>query len=162
MTLLMLSSLWVYLSLLMATPMHPLSTGMMLLFLAFINCVLIATLSPWYAYMLFFIFIGGVLVMFAYIASLSPNSKFSLNNQLVTITLTIVSMCCLTGMNSAKSHQMNTEFKLATNNMTETLGSLYFQNSTSCVLLLACALLLTMVASVKLCSPKNGALRPFR
>nr|YP_008757970.1 NADH dehydrogenase subunit 6 [Solenaia oleivora]AGW24343.1 NADH dehydrogenase subunit 6 [Solenaia oleivora] len=161
MTLLTMSTLWLYSMLSMVLPMHPLSLGMMVLMLAFINCVLIASMSPWYAYMLFFIFIGGMLVMFAYIASLSPNTTFSINSQLMPAILTSITIIFSTNLNLMSNHFANPELDLSVNTSTQTLSSLYSHDGNSCVILLACILLFTMVASVKLCKPKMGALRPY-
>nr|YP_009680593.1 NADH dehydrogenase subunit 6 [Microcondylaea bonellii]QDH07380.1 NADH dehydrogenase subunit 6 [Microcondylaea bonellii] len=161
MTLLMLSTLWLYSTLSMILPMHPLSLGMMILILAFINCILIATMSPWYAYMLFFIFIGGMLVMFAYIASLSPNTTFSINNQLMPTILTMLIVLFSNNLSLKSNYLVNPELNLSLNTSTQALSSLYSYNGNSCVILLASVLLFTMVAAVKLCKPKSGALRPY-
>nr|YP_004222591.1 NADH dehydrogenase subunit 6 [Sinohyriopsis schlegelii]ADU57237.1 NADH dehydrogenase subunit 6 [Sinohyriopsis schlegelii] len=161
MTLLVLSTMWLYSVLTMTLPMHPLSLGMMVLLLAFISCTLISMSSPWYAYMLFFIFIGGMLVMFAYIASLSPNTTFSLNSQLMPLILTSLTLTFSKELSFIPNYQTNSSLELSVNNLTQTLSSLYTQNGTTCVILLACMLLFTMVASVKLCKPKSGALRPY-
>nr|YP_009536812.1 NADH dehydrogenase subunit 6 [Parvasolenaia rivularis]AOW43959.1 NADH dehydrogenase subunit 6 [Parvasolenaia rivularis] len=162
MTLLILSTLWLYSMLTMALPMHPLSLGMMILVLAFINCTLIASMSPWYAYMLFFIFIGGMLVMFAYIASLSPNTTFSLNSQAMPIIMTATLLAFSTSLGPSSNYLTNPELDLSLKASSQALSSLYLYNSgNSCVILLACVLLFTMVASVKICKPKMGALRPY-
>nr|DAB41897.1 TPA_asm: NADH dehydrogenase subunit 6 [Uniomerus tetralasmus] len=160
-TLLTLSTLWVYSMISMLLPMYPLSLGLMVLLLALITCALIATISPWYAYMLFFIFIGGMLVMFAYIASLTPNMTFSINNQLLPTMSTLTVFFMTKNLSFTPNHKNNTELEPGINDMTEALSFLYSPNGISAVILLACLLLFTMVASVKLCKPKMGALRPF-
>nr|YP_003354959.1 NADH dehydrogenase subunit 6 [Quadrula quadrula]ACQ91016.1 NADH dehydrogenase subunit 6 [Quadrula quadrula] len=160
-TLLTLSIMWIYSILTMTLPMYPLSLGVMVLLLAFITCTIIATISPWYAYMLFFIFIGGMLVMFAYIASLTPNMTFSINNQLMPMILTLTIFFSIKNLSFTPNNQTNTELSLSINDKTQALSFLYSSNGTNCVILLACILLFTMVASVKLCKPKSGALRPF-
>nr|YP_009913071.1 NADH dehydrogenase subunit 6 [Pleurobema oviforme]QLJ92883.1 NADH dehydrogenase subunit 6 [Pleurobema oviforme] len=161
MTLLTLSTIWMYSILTMTLPMYPLSLGMMVLLLAFISCTIIATMSPWYAYMLFFIFIGGMLVMFAYIASLTPNVTFSMNNQLMPLVLTGIIIFSFKNLNFTPNHQTSPELKLSINESLQALSFLYSINGISCIILLACILLFTMVASVKLCKPKSGALRPY-
>nr|YP_009645774.1 NADH dehydrogenase subunit 6 [Schistodesmus lampreyanus]QBS54499.1 NADH dehydrogenase subunit 6 [Schistodesmus lampreyanus] len=160
MTLMTISLLWAYTMLSMTLPMHPLSLGIMVLLLAFINCTLIATISPWYSYMLFFIFIGGMLVMFAYIASLSPNMTFSINNPLMPITLTIVSIFSFNNLSLTSNHQTSTELNMSINDCSG-FSFLYMENGIVCIILLASMLLFAMVASVKICKPKMGALRPF-
>nr|WRW55946.1 NADH dehydrogenase subunit 6 [Pseudocuneopsis yangshuoensis] len=161
MTLTIISTLWTYTMLSMTLPMHPLSLGIMVLLLAFLNCTLIATISPWYSYMLFFIFIGGMLVMFAYIASLSPNMTFSINNPLMPVILTVISLFNFKNPMLASNYQANMELNATVNDAMQTLSFLYMENGVTCVILLACMLLFTLVASVKICKPKMGALRPF-
>nr|YP_009183172.1 NADH dehydrogenase subunit 6 [Potamilus leptodon]ALM54902.1 NADH dehydrogenase subunit 6 [Potamilus leptodon] len=161
MTLLSLLTIWIYSVLSMTLPMYPLSLGMMILLLAFITCTIVATMSPWYAYMLFFIFIGGMLVMFAYIASLTPNMTFAINNQLMPIVLTTIIILSINNFNSTPNHQTNPNLSLSINDSTYALSFLYSTNGEKCIILLACILLFTMVATVKLCKPKSGALRPY-
>nr|YP_009127923.1 NADH dehydrogenase subunit 6 [Lanceolaria grayii]AHY88480.1 NADH dehydrogenase subunit 6 [Lanceolaria grayii] len=161
MTLAIISTLWMYMMLSMTLPMHPLSLGIMVLLLAFLNCLLIATVSPWYSYMLFFIFIGGMLVMFAYIASLSPNTTFSINSPLMPSMLALLFLSCFKNSSLTSIHQTNTEISSSINDKTQILSFLYTQNGTTCIILLACMLLFTLIASVKICKPKSGALRPF-
>nr|YP_009373464.1 NADH dehydrogenase subunit 6 [Cumberlandia monodonta]AQT38561.1 NADH dehydrogenase subunit 6 [Cumberlandia monodonta] len=142
-------------------PNTPLSLGLMVLLLAFISCTLIASMSPWYAYMLFFIFIGGMLVMFAYIASLSPNTTFSVNNQLVPLTFMLLTFFPLKDSASAILSTESSELKLSVSSATQSLSFLYSPQGATMLMLLAGILLFTMVASVKLCKPIAGALRPF-
>nr|YP_010567878.1 NADH dehydrogenase subunit 6 [Lasmigona complanata]UZC55587.1 NADH dehydrogenase subunit 6 [Lasmigona complanata] len=160
MTLMIISTMWAYTMLSMTLPMHPLPLGIMVLLLAFLNCALIATISPWYSYMLFFIFIGGMLVMFAYIASLSPNMTFSINSPLMPLSLTIFSLLNFKSMKLTSDYQTNTNINFSVKDTTQALSSLYMQNGIICVIILACMLLYALVASVKICKPKSGALRP--
>nr|YP_010233982.1 NADH dehydrogenase subunit 6 [Physunio superbus]QTA71665.1 NADH dehydrogenase subunit 6 [Physunio superbus] len=161
MMLLLLSTLSLYSLLSMTLPMHPLSLGMMVLLLAFINCATTASMSPWYAYLLFFIFIGGMLVMFAYIASLSPNMTFSINNQIMPVALTITSLLLLTSPSLTSNSKVNQELSLSLMTTNYSMSSLYLQNGNMCLALLAFLLLISMIIAVKLCKPKMGALRPF-
>merc|ERR1712048_1251973 len=56
---------------------QPLSLGIIIMISSLFLCVLTAlTLSSWYAYILFLIYVGGLLVIFAYVAALSPNVLF--------------------------------------------------------------------------------------
>nr|YP_009020411.1 NADH dehydrogenase subunit 6 [Lamprotula gottschei]AHL24850.1 NADH dehydrogenase subunit 6 [Lamprotula gottschei] len=159
-TLMIISLLWAYTMLSMTLPMHPLSLGSSII-TSIINCTLIATISPWYSYMLFFIFIGGMLVMFAYIASLSPNMTFSINNPLMPITLTTISIFSFNSLSLTSNYQTNTELNMSINDTVQALSFLYMEKGIVCVMLLASMLLFTLVASVKICKPKTGALRPF-
>nr|YP_004425065.1 NADH dehydrogenase subunit 6 [Lasmigona compressa]ADL62644.1 NADH dehydrogenase subunit 6 [Lasmigona compressa] len=161
MTLMIISTLWMFIMLSMTLPMHPLPLGIMVLLLAFLNCIIIAMISPWYSYMLFFIFIGGMLVMFAYIASLSPNMTFSINNPLMPFTLTIFSLLSFKTLSLTSNYSINTSIDHSIMNTIQILSFLYTQNGITCVIILACMLLFTLVTSIKVCKPKKGALRPF-
>nr|YP_009378635.1 NADH dehydrogenase subunit 6 [Pseudunio marocanus]ARH56119.1 NADH dehydrogenase subunit 6 [Pseudunio marocanus] len=161
MTLLLLSTIWMYCTLNMIFPMHPLSLGLMVLLLAFISCTLIASASPWYAYMLFFIFIGGMLVMFAYIASLSPNTTFSINNQLIPLIFMLFTIYLSKDSTTISSAGENSELESSISLMAQSLSFLYSDRGATMLTLLACMLLFTMVIAVKLCKPTAGALRPY-
>nr|YP_010148083.1 NADH dehydrogenase subunit 6 [Potamilus streckersoni]QQV68443.1 NADH dehydrogenase subunit 6 [Potamilus streckersoni]UUA64275.1 NADH dehydrogenase subunit 6 [Potamilus streckersoni] len=160
-TLLSLLIIWIYLMLSMTLPMYPLSLGAMILLLAFIICVIVATMSPWYAYMLFFIFIGSMLVMFAYIASLTPNMTFAINNQLMPTILTVITTLGINNSEPTQNHQTNPNLSLSIDDSTQALSFLYSTIGESCIILLATVLLFTMVVSVKLCKPMSGALKPY-
>nr|YP_232822.1 NADH dehydrogenase subunit 6 [Eriocheir sinensis]AAP22054.1 NADH dehydrogenase subunit 6 [Eriocheir sinensis]ACJ44972.1 NADH dehydrogenase subunit 6 [Eriocheir sinensis]AJD76854.1 NADH dehydrogenase subunit 6 [Eriocheir sinensis]AJF48570.1 NADH dehydrogenase subunit 6 [Eriocheir sinensis]AKA67047.1 NADH dehydrogenase subunit 6 [Eriocheir sinensis] len=73
---------------------HPLAMGLML----FIQTVLISitigvsNFSFWFSYILFLVFLGGMLVLFIYIASLASNESFSFS--LITFFFAII----LTGL----------------------------------------------------------------
>nr|YP_009373436.1 NADH dehydrogenase subunit 6 [Mutela dubia]AQT38519.1 NADH dehydrogenase subunit 6 [Mutela dubia] len=162
MTLVLLTLLWTFCSLNLILPMHPLSLGIMVFILAMTTCFLIALSSPWYAYMLFFIFIGGMLVMFAYIASLSPNSTFSLNHQTGMIFVVPTMFLIMTTYSQTPNslQTINTTLNAQNNNM-QSFNFLYSITGANTLILLACILLLTLVVVVKLTKPSSGPLRPF-
>nr|YP_009538434.1 NADH dehydrogenase subunit 6 [Conus betulinus]AYU74159.1 NADH dehydrogenase subunit 6 [Conus betulinus] len=56
---------------------QPLSLGLVIMILTLFMCLVSGmTISAWYGYILFLIYVGGLLVMFAYVAALSPNVLF--------------------------------------------------------------------------------------
>nr|BAJ09676.1 NADH dehydrogenase subunit 6 [Batillaria cumingii] len=56
---------------------QPLSLGLSIMLSTMLLCLLVGLyLSSWYGYILFLIYVGGLLVMFAYVAALSPNVLF--------------------------------------------------------------------------------------
>nr|APH08748.1 NADH dehydrogenase subunit 6 [Glyphostoma sp. JEU-2016] len=56
---------------------QPLSLGLVIMVSTLLMCVGSAImLSQWYGYILFLIYVGGLLVMFAYVAALAPNVLF--------------------------------------------------------------------------------------
>nr|WDW26458.1 NADH dehydrogenase subunit 6 [Branchinella kugenumaensis] len=71
-----------YLMILMVTSLmlflnHPLSFALSLFVQTLLICLIISQVSYWVPLILFLIFLGGILVMFMYVASLSSNEKFS-------------------------------------------------------------------------------------
>nr|WIM50676.1 NADH dehydrogenase subunit 6 [Conus ventricosus] len=56
---------------------QPLSLGLIIMISTLFMCLVSGmTISVWYGYILFLIYVGGLLVMFAYVAALSPNVLF--------------------------------------------------------------------------------------
>nr|QGT77228.1 NADH dehydrogenase subunit 6 [Potamiscus montosus] len=68
---------------------HPLSMGLNLLIQTIIISLStgLVTYSFWFSYTLFLIFLGGMLVLFIYIASLASNEFFFLSSILFTFTV---------------------------------------------------------------------------
>lgn len=63
---------------LMPTMMQPLRLGLCIIVLTGISCLLVGVvISSWYGYVLFLVYVGGLLVMFAYVSALAPNTFFS-------------------------------------------------------------------------------------
>nr|YP_009564020.1 NADH dehydrogenase subunit 6 [Ibacus alticrenatus]QAX91370.1 NADH dehydrogenase subunit 6 [Ibacus alticrenatus] len=88
-----------FLSLLFMQLTHPLSAGIILL----IQTTLIALSSGllsnsfWFSYILFLIFLGGMLVLFIYVASLASNESFKLSLfSLLLIVFSTISVSFLT------------------------------------------------------------------
>nr|ATN41174.1 NADH dehydrogenase subunit 6 [Diptera sp. 69 LC-2017] len=71
---------------------HPLSMGFFLLIQTFNICLLIGISleSFWFSYILFIVFIGGMLVMFIYVTSLASNEKFKFSPKLIFFSLFFV------------------------------------------------------------------------
>nr|YP_003734725.1 NADH dehydrogenase subunit 6 [Opisthopatus cinctipes]ADE05874.1 NADH dehydrogenase subunit 6 [Opisthopatus cinctipes] len=65
---------------------HPLSAGVLIIMQTLIICVIIGTQSMnfWYSYILFLIFLGGLLVLFIYISSLAQNEMFNFGSKWFT------------------------------------------------------------------------------
>nr|ASM82810.1 NADH dehydrogenase subunit 6 [Neoperla sp. FS-2017] len=59
---------------------HPLAMGLTLLIQTLLVCLIsgLTTQTFWFSYMLFLVFLGGLLVLFIYVTSLASNEMFSL------------------------------------------------------------------------------------
>ena len=80
------------LSLLFTRLVHPLSMGLTLLIQTiFISLAAgLSTYSYWFSYILFIIFLGGILVLFIYVTSLAANERFSFSYSTLTISLILL------------------------------------------------------------------------
>lgn len=131
---------------------NPLSLAIIILTIAITTALLIALLiSSWIAFLLFLIYIGGILVIFAYFVATSPNFPINIKIPL-TIRFFIFSVLLYLLQNtspqivSIKSSSLNT---------------FYSTHTTSTLIILALILLLTIIIVVKLVSLPKGPLRPF-
>nr|YP_010262130.1 NADH dehydrogenase subunit 6 [Esanthelphusa dugasti]UIB42737.1 NADH dehydrogenase subunit 6 [Esanthelphusa dugasti] len=84
-TIMILSLLFTFLN-------HPLSMGLTLLVQTIIISIFVGffTFSFWFSYILFLIFLGGLLVLFIYVASLASNEKFSFSLSMMLIMMTFM------------------------------------------------------------------------
>nr|QJQ37613.1 NADH dehydrogenase subunit 6 [Graphium parus] len=60
---------------------HPLSMGFLILMQTMLTCLLSGMLihSYWFSYILFLVFLGGLLVLFIYVSSIASNELFKFN-----------------------------------------------------------------------------------
>nr|YP_009509549.1 NADH dehydrogenase subunit 6 [Cardisoma carnifex]AUM82374.1 NADH dehydrogenase subunit 6 [Cardisoma carnifex] len=78
---------------------HPLAMGLMLLIQTILISVTVgvSTYSFWFSYILFLVFLGGMLVLFIYVASLASNETFFFKASLLLFfsTMILFSLMCL-------------------------------------------------------------------
>nr|UUJ36911.1 NADH dehydrogenase subunit 6 [Epeorus dayongensis] len=65
------------------TMTHPLAMGLILLCQTLLIALITGLLAPsfWFSYVLFLVFLGGMLVLFIYVTSLASNEMFSISAQ---------------------------------------------------------------------------------
>lgn len=134
---------------------NPLSITLIIIFIALIIALTFClTLSSWYAFLIFLIYVGGILVIFAYFTATSPNQqKISTKKIIITISITftiiltiLITIKLETTLTLTKSHQL---IRIFTSHNIYTL------------ILITLILLITIVIVVKLCSRSKGPLRTF-
>nr|UBI44061.1 NADH dehydrogenase subunit 6 [Paratectonatica tigrina] len=143
---------------------QPLSLGLSIIVSTLFMCMLTAMIiSPWYGYILFLIYVGGLLVMFAYVSALSPNVLFKGGGAVIFFIFLLTLMTILfyfymfkdTSMTSYLS--MNSELKEL-----KTYGTQLVSPHTASILIgLGIILLITLVVVVKICYYQQAPLRPF-
>nr|YP_010506521.1 NADH dehydrogenase subunit 6 [Korinchia angustiabdomena]QGW56731.1 NADH dehydrogenase subunit 6 [Korinchia angustiabdomena]UXF58239.1 NADH dehydrogenase subunit 6 [Korinchia angustiabdomena] len=150
---------------------HPLSMGMMLLLQTIMICCIsgLMTKSFWFSYILFLIFIGGMLVLFIYVTSLASNEMFSLSMKTTMIIFTsfMLLMTIIFFMDKMilMFNSMNNEMISLTNlnsyiqENTLNLNKLYNYPTNMITILLINYLLITLIATVKITKLFYGPIR---
>lgn len=140
-------------TLLLAT--SPLFLGLWIIFIALnISIFLALTYTTWLGIMLFLIYVGGLLVMFAYFVALTPNLVIEGNTILSLATIT--NICLLSTISFIALRDIKHFSKV----FQLPIRSLIAENIFA-ILIIALVLFFALVAVVKLCSNFSAPLRPF-
>nr|QHE65365.1 NADH dehydrogenase subunit 6 [Neptuneopsis gilchristi] len=144
---------------------QPLSLGLVIMFSTFLMCFISSmTLSSWYGYILFLIYVGGLLVMFAYVAALSPNTLFGSTKPIMVFILLLTPMILyintypfidLSSMGNLKDYSSLKFLKMYSTEMVS-------PQMVSILIGLGTILLITLVVVVKICYYHHASLRPFK
>nr|YP_010032845.1 NADH dehydrogenase subunit 6 [Parastratiosphecomyia szechuanensis]QOW38330.1 NADH dehydrogenase subunit 6 [Parastratiosphecomyia szechuanensis] len=152
---------------------HPLAMGLMLLIQSFLICLITGLMfnSFWYSYILFLVFLGGLLILFIYITSLASNEMFSFSMKILTSMVVLFSIIVLflliTDNMLIYSIFKNDMMNLMTSNMNYSstnkmsLINLYNFPINLITIMLMNYLLLTLIAVVKITNSFYGPLRPM-
>nr|WHU31460.1 NADH dehydrogenase subunit 6 [Claassenia sp. 2 YNX-2023a] len=151
---------------------HPLAMGMMLLLQTLFICLIAGfmTQSFWFSYILFLVFLGGLLVLFIYVTSLASNELFSLSTPNLLFSLTLLSLASiflfftdpLIWAHLPQSNDMLslTNPPIQMEEASAPLIKLYNTPTSMITLMLALYLFLTLIAVVKITQVFAGPLRP--
>nr|YP_010730293.1 NADH dehydrogenase subunit 6 [Blondelia inclusa]WEG23160.1 NADH dehydrogenase subunit 6 [Blondelia inclusa] len=148
---------------------HPLTMGLMLLIQTNLICFMTGLISKtfWFSYILFLVFIGGMLVLFIYITSLASNEMFTLSMKLMItyFMMFMIFMVILFYMDKNFFQYKNIEtmsiFNLNSYILENSLSinKLYnFPNNLLTIMLMN-YLLITLIAVVKITKLFKGPLR---
>nr|YP_010759126.1 NADH dehydrogenase subunit 6 [Melanesthes exilidentata]WEX49716.1 NADH dehydrogenase subunit 6 [Melanesthes exilidentata] len=141
---------------------HPISAGVILL----MNTVTISLITGnlnqnfWFSYILFLILIGGMLILFMYMTSIASNEKFKTNIFLLTIIIPspliawVINSSIKSTINNNETLMLNEEI-----NMNTSLIKYINLPLSGILLFLMIYLLLTLIATVKITSFKQGSIR---
>nr|YP_010835865.1 NADH dehydrogenase subunit 6 [Pila virens]WGC89384.1 NADH dehydrogenase subunit 6 [Pila virens] len=143
---------------------QPLSMGLTIMLSTFLMCLSGSLFfSPWYMYILFLVYVGGLLVMFAYVAALMPNMLFTKNKDLFLFFMLQVLMFCLFYFNVVKCPETMSMQEYLNEKMLWFYGvELISDQMFSVFIGLAIILLLNLIAVVKICYYYFGSLRPYK
>nr|YP_010692519.1 NADH dehydrogenase subunit 6 [Ixias pyrene]WBV74672.1 NADH dehydrogenase subunit 6 [Ixias pyrene] len=153
---------------------HPLAMGLLILLQTMLLSLFIGlfTSTYWFSYILFLIFLGGLLVLFIYISSIASNELiiFSLK-----MKLSILSMMFLIFMFSIFNYKNLNLLNLFNNNVMEkffhsflffqetkiNLSKLYNNQTFFITMMLIIYLFITLIAVIKITNIFFGPLRSF-
>nr|YP_010713115.1 NADH dehydrogenase subunit 6 [Oscinella pusilla]WDA93981.1 NADH dehydrogenase subunit 6 [Oscinella pusilla] len=151
---------------------HPLAMGLLLMFQTiFISIITgLITKTFWFSYILFLIFLGGMLVLFIYITSLASNEMFSMSIKSFIFSTSffftfMIMIYFLMDNSMLNMNMLNEEMNSIDNNnlfYTEnslSLNKLYNMPTNYITILLMNYLLITLIAIVKITKLFYGPLR---
>lgn len=141
---------------------HPLSIGLIVLLQTIIISILRGFISQrfWFSYVLFLVFLGGILILFIYVTSLASNEIFYLSTKISLLTLILLSI--LFTINEPNILVNNIEIiteRIINNDIINQLIKLYNRSTGRITIMLAIYLFLTLIAVVKITSVSRGPLR---
>ena len=141
-----------------STPLipNPLTLGIWVLLIAILITIFLAIpLTSWFSIIIFLIYIGGLLVIFAYFSAIDPNKKLGLTIPLlVAIILALVVLTILRNYTVTQLiHLINPKFKL--------MLALFSKTNAPILVFLAIVLLLALLVVVKVIKRNEGPIRPF-
>ncbi len=149
-------SLIISISLSMILSASPLSLGLWILILALlISFNTSISISSWFGLVIFLIYIGGMLVIFAYFSALSPNEPIEASKIMLSILFSTFFLMLL----SLKVFSLNLSQSIFLSLFPITF--LYLFWNIPILIFLAVVLFFILVAVVKIASINRGALRHF-
>nr|YP_010894908.1 NADH dehydrogenase subunit 6 [Phortica tanabei]WJW73421.1 NADH dehydrogenase subunit 6 [Phortica tanabei] len=150
---------------------HPLAMGLTLLIQTLLISLLtgLMTKTFWYSYILFLVFLGGMLVLFIYVTSLASNEMFNLSIKLTIFSMIFMffsmMLCFILDKTSLSffltNNEMESIFNLKTFLMENalSLNKLYNYPTNFITILLMNYLLITLIVIVKITKLFKGPLR---
>nr|WHN78842.1 NADH dehydrogenase subunit 6 [Chitoria ulupi] len=167
-----LSMLLIFISIYMFFLNHPFSMGLMILIQTLLMCLLSSMLinTYWFSYILFLIFLGGLLVLFIYVSSIASNElfKISIFNKsffFIMFFMLLISFIFknnLLWMNFSFNDEMINSFNLFlffNNEFNTNLSKLYNEQTYLLTLMMIIYLFITLIAVVKITNIFFGPLR---
>nr|YP_009499442.1 NADH dehydrogenase subunit 6 [Ocinara albicollis]AWT58486.1 NADH dehydrogenase subunit 6 [Ocinara albicollis]UOG84789.1 NADH dehydrogenase subunit 6 [Ocinara albicollis] len=167
-----LSSLLIMMTSIMYFLNHPLSMGLMILIQTLITCLISGMLikTYWFSYILFLVFLGGLLVLFIYVSSIASNEMFSFNMymKIMNLILIIFMLFFLIFIMNIKWNnliennlEMNNFFNMTffNNENKINMNKLYNNQTSFLTIMLIIYLFINLVAVVKITNIFYGPLR---
>nr|ATN23527.1 NADH dehydrogenase subunit 6 [Neolema sp. EMHAU-15071012] len=153
----MIMTTMIFMSLLFMFMKHPLSMGMILLSQTILISLTIgmSQLNFWYAYILFIIMIGGMLILFMYMTSVASNEKFKFSFKLMMMMILILIIFMMLIPELINFYMNFKTYYSITNSLNK-----YFNKPNNMIMyLMFFYLLITMIMVTKITKIEKGPLR---
>lgn len=152
MTLLIINVITITLVIACMTAISPINLGALVLCIALsIASNIGTTATRWLGFITFIIYVGGLLVIFAYFAALQPNQFITRWNLFIIPSVFIITLITMAHLSSPVSWTSGTI----------NIGQLYSYNNLIIPILIAIVLFLALIIVVKTSKADQGPLRPF-
>nr|CDL72665.1 NADH dehydrogenase subunit 6 [Cherax sp. HG-2014a] len=158
-------------AILFSTLTHPLSMGLTLLMQTILICILSGLFSTsfWFSYILFLIFLGGMLILFIYVSSLASNEAFKIHlksSLLIILSLPLSFILIFLDPLFFPSKFFNSSLFLTLENKTNLIilstSPIYSSPSFPLTTLVILYLLLTLIVIVSIINISSSPLRPSK
>nr|AUN88087.1 NADH dehydrogenase subunit 6 [Somatochlora hineana] len=145
---------------------HPMNMGITLLMQTVMMCVLTGLMSQtsWFSYILFLVFLGGMLVLFIYMTSIASNELFMKSNYYFLIfSLIIMSVMLLLMLDPfiMNNNSEDTLPNMMMANHKNVLIPLYNNPTSYITVFMVLYLFLTLLVIVMITKYNKGPLRPM-
>uniref|UniRef100_UPI0030E5B11C NADH dehydrogenase subunit 6 n=1 Tax=Austruca annulipes TaxID=196277 RepID=UPI0030E5B11C len=153
------------LSILFTQLSHPLAMGLILLAQTLLIALTLGlfSFSFWFSYILFLIFLGGMLVLFIYVASVASNESFSPSSSYIAILLISFFFCLsilvLDPLLTPSSSSLPSSSSSTLTYIPHIISWVYNTPSMSFTIFIICYLLLMLIIVVKIVNLFKGPLR---
>ena len=132
--------------------LSPLSIGFWILILALLIATSTAiSISSWFGFIIFLIYIGGILVIFAYFTAIQPNQQIKITTPATATILTTIILPTYINPRTINSFT----------NKNWWISAIYETINISSLIFLALALFLALIRIVKISFINRAPLRPF-
>nr|AVN67233.1 NADH dehydrogenase subunit 6 [Anaplecta omei] len=163
----MMMTLMTSMSIMFSMMNHPLAMGMLLLTQTTLMCMISGLMLKtfWFSYILFLVFLGGMLVLFIYVTTLASNEMFKFSSKLLLLLMTSFMLMTLTWNKCHDTEMLSTwtETSINITNLTtentKILMKLYNKPTMVITIMMAIYMLLTLIVVVKITAISKGPLR---
>nr|ACA61256.1 NADH dehydrogenase subunit 6 [Gastrimargus marmoratus] len=149
---------------------HPLSMGLILFLQAISMCLISGymSLSFWFSYVLLLIYLGGMLVLFMYMASIASNEMFKIKfNKIILIIYFMIMLSAMMYMTDKmmftemikNTETMNMKHSINFKEMSISLMKLYNNPTIIITIMMMIYLFIALLAVVKITNINQGPMR---